>query len=119
MEKLSIKQQLDLEILIKKTKAKHLILSTLEKSNKDYFINKKITLPFFKTITYNNTKFPLYLHTIKKKTESVKSIKKKRANLIILDHFLIKKTTTPKILITEEKVLSFLKETASNTKRGN
>lgn len=119
MEKLSIKQQLDLEILVKKTKSKHLILSTLENAKKEYFINKKITLPFFKTLAYDNTKFPLYLHTIQKKAESGKKKKKKKANIVILDNFLIKKATATKLFIAEERVISLLKETSGNTKRGN
>lgn len=119
MKKLSVKQQLELEILLKKTQSKHFILSTLNNKDKNYFITKIITSPFFKTIEQSKTKYPLYLYTLKKKSESVKTIKKTKANLIVLDNLVLKKATTKKLLIAEERVISLLKETTSNTKRGN
>lgn len=119
MEKLSIKQKLELEILVKKTKSKHFILSTLENKNKNYFVTKIITLPFFKTLENKNIKFPLYLHALKSKSESLKAIKKQKANLVILDNFILKKKTTQCLFITEDKIISLLKEITSNTKRGN
>jgi hypothetical protein len=118
MERLNIKQQLELEILLKKTKTKHFLLSTLNNKDKDYFITKIITLPFFKAIVYNNTKFPLYLYTLKKKSESIKTTRKVSANLIVLDNFILKKTVNKRLLITEEKVAALLKEITGNTKRG-
>lgn len=119
MEKLNIKQNLELEILIKKTKNKHFLLSTLENNNKNHFINKKLILPFFKILGCNKTKFPLYLHILKNKAESIKNIKRKKASLIVLDNFILKKNILQQIVISEEKVITLLKEATSNLKRGN